>query len=87
MAAKIDIRWSDWSDSEAIQRLNKPVLLISGGRDSVSPPQDIELLQGAVRPGSKALVVSDSTHENDWYWIDEIAQPAKQWFTEHIPTP
>jgi pimeloyl-ACP methyl ester carboxylesterase len=85
VAAKLDIRWSDWSGSEAIRRIKKPVLLISGGRDSVSPPQDIELLQGAARPGSKALVISDATHENVWYWIDEISKPTMQWFTEHIP--
>ncbi len=84
VAAKLGINWPDWSGAAAIRQLKEPVLLISGGHDSVSPPRDIKRMQSAAFSGSKMLSIPDATHDDVWYRIDKIAEPAKQWFAKHL---
>jgi hypothetical protein len=58
--------------------------LISGGADAVCPTNEIEILGRAACPGSKTLMIQNATHGNVCYWMNAIAEPAKQWFAEHL---
>jgi pimeloyl-ACP methyl ester carboxylesterase len=84
VAAKLGIDWSDWSGGAAIRRTRVPVFLVAGARDTVSPANDIETLRSVASPGSKTLLIPDAAHGNIDHWIGEIAEPAKQWFAEHL---
>jgi alpha-beta hydrolase superfamily lysophospholipase len=84
VAANLGIDWSDWSSGTAAGKTKAPMLLIGGGEDTVSPANDIEGIKHAAWPGSKTLLIPNATHENIGDWIDEIAEPAKQWFAEHL---
>jgi pimeloyl-ACP methyl ester carboxylesterase len=84
VAANLGIDWADWSGSTAAGKIKEPMLLIGGGYDTVSPADDIDGIKPAAWPGSKTLLIPNATHENVGDWIDEIAEPAKQWFAEHL---
>jgi pimeloyl-ACP methyl ester carboxylesterase len=46
-AARLDLKWDDWSVEAAIRQVRVPVLLIGGSKDSISRPDDLVALQKA----------------------------------------
>lgn len=85
-AAWLDLNWAELSGEYALRHLAVPVLLIGGGKDTISPPADLEALKQAAPPRSRSLVVPEANHAVVGFWLHEIARPVTTWFEEHLPT-
>jgi pimeloyl-ACP methyl ester carboxylesterase len=67
-----------------MERLSTPVFLIGGGRDTISPPGDLEVLKNAAPAGTRTLLIPEANHFVVGYWFQEIAQPVTTWFGERL---
>lgn len=85
VAARLDIKWADWSGEAAARQLKEPVLLIGGGKDTVTSTNDLKALEQAAPAGSKVLLVPEANHRDIAYWFHEIEEPVKAWFHAHLP--
>ena len=86
-AAKLDVRWNDWSGTSALGQMTVPVMLVAGGRDVVSPPSDFELLRKTAPQGSEALLIPEADHVSVGYAFPRLAEPVKSWFQRHLDLP
>jgi pimeloyl-ACP methyl ester carboxylesterase len=84
VASRLDLRWADWSGRTAMEHLSTPVFLIGGGRDTISPPGDLEVLKNAAPAGTRTLLIPEANHFVVGYWFQEIAQPVTSWFGERL---
>ena len=83
-AAKLDLKWSEWSAEAAMRRLKQPVLLIGGGKDPISRPEDILKLKQAAGGESQSLEVPEADHYVVGFWIQDLAGPITTWFRERL---
>jgi pimeloyl-ACP methyl ester carboxylesterase len=83
--AKLGIKWSDWTGEAAIRRIHEPIFFIGAGKDTISPPEDLELFKQIAPPGSKSQLVPEANHEAIAFWLHDLAVPVKSWFQEHLP--
>jgi hypothetical protein len=84
VSARLELNWSDYSGERAVKRMKQPVLLIGGGKDTISPPADLAVLSGAAPPGSKTILLPVADHYMLPYFFQELDQPVKAWFQEHL---
>ncbi len=84
VATKLDLNWKDWSGEAAMRQLKEPVLLIGGGKDTISPPADLEALKRAAPPGTDSLLVPEANHYIVGYCFHEIAGAVKAWFQARL---
>jgi pimeloyl-ACP methyl ester carboxylesterase len=84
VASRLDLRWADWSGRVALGQLKSPVFLIGGGKDTISPPGDLEALTRAAPAGTKSLLIPEANHFVVGYWFQEIAEPVTTWFGERL---
>ncbi|HEU0008330.1 MAG TPA: alpha/beta fold hydrolase [Verrucomicrobiae bacterium] len=82
--AKLDLKWSEWSAEAAMRRLKQPVLLIGGGKDPLSRPEDILKLKQAAGGESQSLEVPEADHYVVGFWIQDLAGPITAWFRERL---
>lgn len=81
---RLGIRWADWSGQAAVRKLRKPVLFIGGGRDAISPPEEVFHLAGLAPEGSRCVMVERAGHDTIGLWFHEIGAPVKEWFGERL---
>lgn len=85
LAAKnVGIQWEDWSGEAGARQLKIPVLLVGGGKDTISTPEDIARLKSLAPVGSEAITVPQADHFAVSYWFKETAAPIKEWFRSHL---
>jgi pimeloyl-ACP methyl ester carboxylesterase len=82
-AARLELKWADWSAEAAARRLTQPVLLVAGDKDAVVPPESFKLLEQVVPRGSKTLQVNGVSHPSIAFAFGEIGEPIAAWFLEH----
>jgi fermentation-respiration switch protein FrsA (DUF1100 family) len=87
VAARLNIKWADWSGEAGLRQLKQPVLLIGGGKDTICSTNDLKTLEQAAPAASKTMLIPEANRQNIRYWFHEIAEPVKAWFAEHLPTP
>ena len=86
VAARVDIKWADWSGEAALRQMKQPVLLIGGGEDTICTTNDLKVLEQAAPSGSKSLLIAEANRWAVRYWFHEISEPVITWFQEHLPT-
>jgi pimeloyl-ACP methyl ester carboxylesterase len=86
-AARLDLKWADWSGEAAIRQVRVPVLLIGGGNDSISRPDDLAALQKAAAGESKLILIPHANHFAISAWFHELADPVKKWFQTRLVSP
>jgi pimeloyl-ACP methyl ester carboxylesterase len=84
VSARLEMNWSDYSGERAVKQMKQPVLLIGGGKDTISPPADLAVLSSNAPPGSKTIMVPVADHYMLPYFFQELDQPVKAWFREHL---
>jgi pimeloyl-ACP methyl ester carboxylesterase len=84
---KMGIKWSDWTGESAITRIKEPILFIGGGKDTISPPADLQLLKQAAPTESRSILIPEANHFVIELWFQELTQPVKAWFQQHLPPP
>ena len=85
--SKLGIKWADWTAAAAVGNMKTPVLFIGGGKDTISPPEDLQLLERAAPAGSKVLVIPEANHFVIGMWFQGLTQPVKEWFQQHLRPP
>ncbi len=83
-AAKLDLKWADWSGEKAVRQIKGPVLFIGGGKDNISPGAEVEQLEQAAPSGSKAIIIQGANHFAIGFWLHELEEPVKAWFETHM---
>jgi len=83
-AARLDLQWADWSGEAAIRQVRVPVLLIGGGNDSISRPEDLAALQKAAAGESQLILIPRANHFVISAWFHELADPVKKWFQTRL---
>jgi pimeloyl-ACP methyl ester carboxylesterase len=82
--SKLDLKWNEWSAETAMRRLRQPVLLVGGGKDPVSRPEDILKLKQAAGGESKSLELPEADHYIVGLWMQELTGPITTWFRERL---
>ena len=85
-ASRLAIEWTDWSGAAAIRRLPQPVLLITGGKDPICPPEDLERLRAAALGKAKTVVLPEANHFVIGASLDSLAEPVHGWLGVHLRT-
>jgi alpha-beta hydrolase superfamily lysophospholipase len=85
-AKKMDIQWNDWSGETAMRQVKIPILLIGGGNDNISRPDDIKRLKDLAVSGSKSIEIPEANHIVIGVWFHELNEPIKMWFRDHLIT-
>ncbi|MDB6125363.1 MAG: alpha/beta hydrolase [Pedosphaera sp.] len=83
-AQKMDLQWSDWSGETAMRQVKVPVLLIGGGLDTISRPEDIKRMKELAVDGSKTIEVPTVDHIVLGTRFNELSEPIKAWFQERL---
>jgi pimeloyl-ACP methyl ester carboxylesterase len=84
---KLGIKWSDWTAESAVLGIKEPVFFIGGGKDTISPSEDLRLLQHAAPTGSKVLMIPEANHFVIGLWFQELTKPVKEWFQQQLRPP
>lgn len=58
------------------------VMFVAADGDKIAPLEDVEELRALAAPGSKIIVVPDSTHETVTYRFADLAGPVLKWLSE-----
>jgi pimeloyl-ACP methyl ester carboxylesterase len=88
-AAKMDINWSDWTGEAALRQIHVPVLLIGGGKDTISRPADVAAMQHAAAGEISVIEIPKANHAAIELWFHELSDPVLTWFHQKLspPTP
>lgn len=81
------MNWAEWSGEAAIRQLHIPVLLVGGGKDSISRPDDIATLRTAAVGKVEAIHINEANHFVLPMWFHELANPVEAWFHAQIGKP
>ena len=84
VASRLDLNWVDMSGVEAVRRITRPVLLIGGEKDMISPPADLEQIRQAAAAGTRVLMIPEANHFVIGFWFHEISAPVKDWFDKML---
>jgi pimeloyl-ACP methyl ester carboxylesterase len=84
-AEQLEIKWSDYSGVNAVEQIPGPVFLIGAGKDTISPPADLQALEKAAPAGSAMLTIPDANHFIVGYCFQDLAEPVENWFDAHLP--
>jgi pimeloyl-ACP methyl ester carboxylesterase len=82
---KLDVDWADWRGSTALRRYGRPVLLVYGTADTISPEADAGAMNAAVVAGSQQLILQGAEHVGLCFWFHRLRAPVLAWFAEHGP--
>ena len=84
VASKLELNWDELSGVAAMKRISRPVLLIGGEKDLISPPEDLNQLKQVAPGGTKLLMVPEANHFVIGFWFHEIAEPVTAWFQAQL---
>jgi pimeloyl-ACP methyl ester carboxylesterase len=85
--SKLGIKWSDWTAESAVAGIKEPILFIGGGEDTISPPEDLQLMEHAAPTGSKSISIPEANHFVVEIWFQELTKPVEDWFQQNLPQP
>jgi pimeloyl-ACP methyl ester carboxylesterase len=83
-AAKLDLDWKEWAGETGLRHLDRPVLLIGGEKDPISPPADIATLQRAAAGEAHTLLVPNANHYVIGMAFKELTDPITSWFRQRL---
>jgi pimeloyl-ACP methyl ester carboxylesterase len=83
-SGRMNINWADWSGEAAIRQVRAPVLLVGGGKDTTSRPDDIAALHAAAAGESKVIEIPMADHSVIEFWFHELGTPVLDWFQENL---
>jgi pimeloyl-ACP methyl ester carboxylesterase len=86
-AEKMDINWSDWTGEAAMRQVHMPVLLIGGGKDTISRPDDIAAMQKTAAGETSVIEIPAANHAVIELWFHELSDPVLTWFQQKLGSP
>ena len=87
-AAKMNLKWKEWSAESSIRRAKCRVLLVGGEEDPICPPEDIRALERAANESgtvrAKSIVVPQANHFVVGMSMGFLNRPIKAWLNAHL---
>lgn len=83
-AERLELDWTGWSGEAAMRKVRVPVLLISGEKDEICPPEDIAALQSVAGGETEVLQVSVANHLAISVWMHELIKPVERWLGKRL---
>jgi pimeloyl-ACP methyl ester carboxylesterase len=81
----LDVQADELDTTTVLSRHPVSALFVSGARDKVIPPDDMQKLFNEAQPGSELIVVPGATHETVTYHFSEILPPVLAWLNTSEP--
>lgn len=69
--------------TSVLSKHSERVLFVAADGDKITPLNEVQQLVAVAAPGSKLIVVPDSTHETVTYHFVELVPPVLDWLTEN----
>jgi hypothetical protein len=69
--------------TSVLSKHSERALFVAADGDKITPLSEVQQLMALAAPGSKLIVVSDSTHETVTYHFVELVPPVLSWLTEN----
>jgi len=83
-AVKLDLNWKELSGESGLRHLDRPVLLIGGEKDPITPPADLAVLQHAAAGETQTVVVPGANHYIVGMCFKELTEPITSWFRQRL---
>lgn len=83
-AARLNLEWADWAGEVAMQQLRVPVLLIGGGKDSISLAEDLVRLKTMAGSPVKILEIAPADHFSLPMAMHVLSQPIEAWLQANL---
>jgi pimeloyl-ACP methyl ester carboxylesterase len=81
----LGVQADDLDTTTVLARHPVSALFVSGAKDKVIPPADMQKLFNEALPGSELIVVPGTTHETVTYHFSEILPPVLAWLNTSEP--
>ena len=81
----LDVQADDLDTITVLRRHPVSALFVSGAKDKVIPPADVQRLFDEALPGSELIAVPGATHETVTYHFSEILPPVLAWLNASEP--
>ena len=81
----LDVQADDLDTTTVLRRHPVSALFVSGAKDKVIPPADMQRLFDEALPGSELIAVPGATHETVTYHFNEILPPVLAWLNTSEP--
>jgi pimeloyl-ACP methyl ester carboxylesterase len=82
----LDVQANELDTTTVLARHPVSALFVSGAKDKVIPPADMQKLFNEALPGSELIVVPGATHETVTYHFSEILPPVLAWLNTSEPS-
>jgi pimeloyl-ACP methyl ester carboxylesterase len=81
----LDVQADELDTTTVLTRHPVSALFVSGAKDKVIPPADMQKLFNEALPESELIVVPGATHETVTYHFSEILPPVLAWLNTSEP--
>jgi len=85
-ADRLQLKWADWAGEVATQQLRVPALLIGGGKDSISRPEDLVRLKAVAGSRVEILEIGPADHFSLPMAMHVLSQPIEAWLQANLTT-
>ena len=86
-ADHLELKWTDWAGEVATQQLRVPALLIGGGKDSISRPEDLARMRSVAAGRVKGYEVAAADHFSLPMLLHELSALVNAWFRVKLADP
>lgn len=83
-AERLQLKWPDWAGEVAMQQLRVPALLIGGGKDAISRPEDLVRLKSVAGSRVKVLEIAPADHFSLPMAMHALSQPIEAWLQSNL---
>ncbi len=86
-ADRLQLDWPDWAGEVAMQALRAPVLLIGGGKDSISRPEDLGRMKTVAGSRVQVLEIAPADHFSLPMAVHALSPPIEAWLRANLTEP
>jgi pimeloyl-ACP methyl ester carboxylesterase len=79
LPAVLNTTASELDTTTPLSRYPVKALFITSDGDTIAPTNEVAGLEALAAPGSRLIILHDSTHETMTYRFDDLAKPVSQW--------
>lgn len=83
-AERLQLNWADWAGEVAMRQVHVPVLLIGGGADTISRPDDLIRLRDVAGGPAQVRVIESGNHFSLPMAIHLMRQPIEAWLQTNL---
>jgi pimeloyl-ACP methyl ester carboxylesterase len=82
LPAVLQVSAGELDTTTVLKRKPVAALFVTGGKDTIAPAGDVELLRSLALPDSRLIVVPEATHEALTYYFTDLKEPVLEWLAQ-----